>query len=360
MAEMLGAAGRAAEARTYAERARQIRERLDALAWTGKFYTHHIEEDPTVVRDYGVNESEQLAMSNAYSLNRGVTESQTAAIVASYQRLRDHLPAGSPGEWYSVYPPYERGFESDGGRWQYMNGGVQLHAAGELARGALERGFEAYGADILARVAALGHAHEDKLYFAYTGAITPAPPPAAFTPIDLTEIANMDLAGQGAPGVPAWFGRTDGNDMRNLPSGEQTFGGARFRVIDPASNGRKAVVAVSARLGFRSVEIPIHARAGALHLLHAAGGDGASGLVAVLRFEYEDGSARTQYIVSGKQIAGTWFPKLEAADAGVAWRGRMACVAMSACSGRRLPIPSPRRRSRGSRFCLPRKAPSTL
>jgi hypothetical protein len=40
-----------------------------------------------------------------------------------------------------------------------------------------------------------------------------------------------------------------------------------------------------------------------------------------LRFEYEDGSARTQYIASGKQIAGTWFPKLEGADAGVAWRG---------------------------------------
>ena len=321
MAEMLQAAGRAAEARAYTERARQIRERLDALAWNGKFYTHHIEEDPAVIRDYGVTESEQLAMSNAYSLNRGVTDDQAAAIIASYQRLRDHLPEGSPGEWYSVYPPYERGFESDNGRWQYMNGGVQPHAAGELARGALDRGFEAYGADILARLAALGHAHEDKLYFAYTGATTPAPPPAVFTPIDLARVANMDLAGQGAAGVPAWFGRTDGNDMRNLPSGEQSFGGARFQVIDPASNGRKAVVGVSARLGFRSVEIPIHARAGALHLLHAAEGDGASGLVAALRFEYDDGSARTQYIASGKQIAGTWFPKLEATDAGVAWRG---------------------------------------
>ena len=60
--------------------------------------------------------------------------------------------------------------------------------------------------------------------------------------------------------------------MRNLPSGERSFGGAPFRVIDPASNGRKAVVGVSARLGFPSVGIPIHARAGALYLLHAAEG----------------------------------------------------------------------------------------
>jgi hypothetical protein len=168
LAAMLTRAGRAAEGNQYSARARQIRARLDALAWNGHFYTHHIEEDPTVVRDYGVPENEQLALSNAYSLNRGVSDAQAAAIIASYQHLRDHLPPGSPGEWYSVYPPYDRGFDTDNGRWQYMNAGVHIHVAGELARGALERGFESYGADILLRVAALGHAHDNKLYFAYT------------------------------------------------------------------------------------------------------------------------------------------------------------------------------------------------
>jgi len=321
LAAMLNRAGRGVEAGTFSGRARQIRARLDALAWNGHFYTHHIEEDPTVVRDYGVPESEQLAMSNAYSLNRGVSDSQAAAIIASYQHLRDHLPPGSPGEWYSVYPPYDRGFESDNRRWQYMNGGVQLHAAGELARGALERGFESYGAGILARARALGHAHGNKLYFAYTGASTPPPPAPDFTPVDLTRVANMDFTSQGAPGARSWFGNTDGNDMRNVPTGAQRFGGAPFQVIEPGSNGRRAAVLVSSRLASPRIEIPIHAAAPALHLLHAVEGGGASGVAVAMRFEYEDGSARSLYVMRGKHVAGTWFPELNASDAGIAWRG---------------------------------------
>jgi hypothetical protein len=202
-----------------------------------------------------------------------------------------------------------------------MNAGVHIHVAGELARGALERGFESYGADILLRVAALGHAHDNKLYFSYTGASTPPPPPPDFTPVDLTRVANMDLTGQGAPGVPAWFGNTDGNDMRNLPTGEQHFGGAPFRIIDPAANGRRAVVVVSARLGSPRVEIPIHATAPALHLVHVQDGAGASGVAVALRFEYEDGSARSLYLMNGRQLANTFWPHLKADDAGIAWRG---------------------------------------
>jgi hypothetical protein len=320
-AAMLTRAGYPTEANKYSERARQIRARLDALAWNGRFYNHHIEEDPTVVRDYGVPETGQFAMSNAYSLNRGVTDAQAAAIVASYRHLRDHLPPGSPGEWYSVYPPYDRGFDADNGRWQYMNAGVHLHAAGELARGALERGFESYGADILERVAALGKAHGNKLYFAYTGASTPPPPAPDFTPVDLAKAANMDLTGQGAPGVHGWFGNTDGNDMRNLPTGAQRFGDAPFRIIDPAANGRRAAVVVSAPLGSPRVEIPIHAMAPALHLVHVVDGAGPSGVAVALRFEYEDGSARSLYLMSGKQLASAWWPHLKAGDAGVAWRG---------------------------------------
>lgn len=321
LAAMLTRAGRPTQADKYSERAREIRERLDRLAWNGHFYTHHIEEDPTVVRDYGVPESAQLALSNAYSLNRGITDAQAAAIVESYQHLRAHLPPGSPGEWYSVYPPYDRGFDSDNARWQYMNGGVQTHVAGELARGALERGFETYGADILLRVAALGHAHDNKLYFAYTGASTPPPPAPDFTPVDLTKAANMDLTGQGAPGVPGWFGNKDGNDMRNLPTGVQRFGGALFHIVDPATNGRRAAVVVSARLGSPRVEIPIHATAPALDLVHVEDGAGASGVAVALRFEYEDGSSRSLYLTNGKQLANTWWPHLKAGDAGVAWRG---------------------------------------
>ena len=323
LAEMLERAGRSGEAKIYRERASQIRERLDALAWNGRFYTHHIEEDPTVMRDLGVDEKSQIAMSNAYSLNRGIRQDQAAAIIETYQDLQRHLPNRSPGEWYAVYPPYERGFGKDDERWQYMNGGVQVHAAGELARGALEHGFERYGAGILLRLRDLAAAHEGKLYFAYTGAWDPAPPEPEYAAVDLAPYANMDLAGEGAPGVPKWLGHTTGDDMRNLPVGKLRFAGIPFTIADPAQHGRKAAVGVArGSAGFAArVEIPIQRKAAAVYLLHAAEGTSASNVAAALRFEYEDGSGRAVYLLRDKHIAGANWVKLNNPDAGVAWSG---------------------------------------
>jgi len=288
LAEMFKRADRNPEAGIYKERAQQIRERIDALAWNGRFYAHHIEEDPSVARDFGVDEKTQLAMSNAYSLNRGTRDDQAAAIIEAYQDLRRHLPDGSPGEWYAVYPPYERGFDGDNARWQYMNGGVQLHAAGELARGALERGFENYGADILRRVRDLGAAHGDKLYFAYTGARDPALPEPEFKSVDLTP-----------------YGRNE----RTLPSGSQKLAGIPFTVSK----------AVTADARAPRVEIAIHQKTAAVYLLHTVEGTGASNVAAALRFEYEDGSSRSVYLFREKHIAGASWVKLDNPDAGVAW-----------------------------------------
>ncbi len=183
LAEMLDCAGRTDEAAAYRERADGIRRRLTDLAWNGRFYTHHVEEDPDVVRDLGVDEKAQIAMSNAYALNRNIPHEQCVAILRTYLDLRDDLPPGSPGERYAIYPPFGRGFGGDGGKWQYMNGGVHGHAAGELARGAFEHGFERYGADILERVLGLGREHGGTVRFAYTGAYEPPPAPQTFTPV---------------------------------------------------------------------------------------------------------------------------------------------------------------------------------
>lgn len=322
LAEMLEHAGRGGDARVYRERARRIRDRIDALAWNGHFYTHHIEEDPAVARDLGVDEKAQLAMSNAYSLNRGISEDQAAAIIAAYQDLRRHLPNRSPGEWYAVYPPYEKGFAGDNERWQYMNGGVQVHAAGELARGALEHGFEEYGAGILLRLGNLGAAHGGKLYFAYTGAWDPPPSEPAYTPVDLRSQANIDLA-EGVPGVPGWLGHTNGDDMRNLPAGTSRFAGIPFAITDPVRNARKAAIGVAARSsGWATrVDIPIHQKAAAVYVLHAAEGVLGSNVAGALRFEYEDGASRSMYLFRDKHIAGANWIKLTSPDAGVAWTG---------------------------------------
>ncbi len=45
-----------------------------------------------------------------YSLNRGLPHEMNKAIIDTYIDLSKRLPEGSPGEWYSIYPPFEKGF----------------------------------------------------------------------------------------------------------------------------------------------------------------------------------------------------------------------------------------------------------
>jgi len=58
LAEMFDHAGQAASAANYRARAQEIRARLDALSWNGRFFTHFIDEDPTVKRNLGVDEKD--------------------------------------------------------------------------------------------------------------------------------------------------------------------------------------------------------------------------------------------------------------------------------------------------------------
>ncbi len=132
LAEMLNATGDSATAKKYIQRGDEISERLNKLTWNGHFFVHFIDEDSTVHRHLGVDEKKQLAQSNAYSINRDITHEQSKAIIESYINLKNHLPVGSPGEWYTIYPPFQKGFELHDAIWQYMNGGVGGHVAGEL------------------------------------------------------------------------------------------------------------------------------------------------------------------------------------------------------------------------------------
>jgi hypothetical protein len=323
LAEMLEWSGRDREARIYRKRGEDILERLNALSWNGRFFTHRIEEDPDVVRDLGVDEKSQISFSNAYSLNRGLPHEQCVAILKTYLDLRRHLPDGSPGEWYAIYPPFERGFElQNHPKWQYMNGGVHGHAAGELALGAFEHGYEAYGADILERLRELGRRHGGRVYFAYTGAVEPPPPPQTFMPIDISGVANMDTRDQGVQGVPRWFMERAGNDMRNLPTGGNTFVGVPYKIPDADKNGRRGAIGVSTREGFaETAELPVGRKGGAVYLLHAVGQGGKADVAGVVAMNYADGSRYARYITVGEHVGGWWFPSLQGDYAGVAWSG---------------------------------------
>jgi hypothetical protein len=110
LAEMLRQANREREAQEFVTLADEIQTRLDQLSWNGNFYTHWVAENPNYRPDVGVDMSKQVALSNAYSLTRYLPHEKCTAIIKTYQRIRAEMPSTSPGEFYGIYPPFERDF----------------------------------------------------------------------------------------------------------------------------------------------------------------------------------------------------------------------------------------------------------
>ena len=325
LSKMYGIVGDKTNADKYARRAADMRERLDDLSWNGRFFTHFIEEDPTVVRDFGVDEKSQISQSNCYAINRNLTPEQNKAIIESYLQLKESLPKGSPGEWYAIYPPFERGFGRHNKKWQYMNGGVAGHAAGELAQGAYECGYEEYATDILTRLYDLGmELGGDRVAFAFTGAY-PDPPVPNFITLDLAKFANMDVAANNRnKKVLNWMGESEpGNDVAGIPSGRLTIDGRPFYLTNPETNKYASVVALSNKEGYlRQVEIPVNKTAGCIYVVHNGGSENPEKVCGSLTFLYDDGTYASCYIVHGKHTGQWWYPKdLNNPYSGVAWRG---------------------------------------
>lgn len=326
LAEMLRAAGRDTEAPEYDKLADDLYERLEDLAWNGEFYTHHVSEDPSFKRDVGnTDEAAQVTLSNAYSINRQIGKDKNKAIIKTYQRIREEMPANSPGEFYNCYPPFERGFHGPDHMWQYMNGGVSTIVGGELAHGAFENGFEEYGADILDRILGLADRYGGRLHVCFNGNPETEPPAREFTPVDLGEQANVTGAWKAEGG---WG--DEGNDLSRMPTGDQEFVQVPFQIC---GDGRGLGLS-STRAGFaEEIHVPIDGTHGSIYLLHTAGSGGAP--PGEMEVHYADGQVEHQYIAVGGQL-GSWFmpgsvegqgfchaPKLPHGwpDYQLAWRG---------------------------------------
>ncbi|MGQ9549159.1 MAG: hypothetical protein ACUVSY_09760 [Roseiflexus sp.] len=146
--------GEPALAQQWRAEADGIMERLNALSWNGRFYTHFVPLESFDVP--GVDEATQLSLSNAYALNRHVlSHNQGQAIVNEY--FRRGLQRGETfAEWYSIDPPFPPGSFGLAGRpgerpGEYVNGGLMPLVGGELARGAFRYGAERYAYEILHR-----------------------------------------------------------------------------------------------------------------------------------------------------------------------------------------------------------------
>jgi hypothetical protein len=323
LAEMLGQAGMKTEAEKYRNRGKEILERLISLSWNGKYFTHFIDEDPNLKRNLGVDEKSQIAQGNMYSLNRGLPHEMNVAIIRTYLDLKKKLPAGSPGEWYAIYPPFPRGFGQHDEVWQYMNGGMAGHAMGEMARGAYENGFEDYASGIMTYMLDLIKKSGNRLWFAYTGSIPPPPPSPVFKTIDISKATNMDLWGTGGRGSFPWMGADrPGNDMEGLPTGHQVFGKMKFDVIDPGKNQRRSVIGLSYMKGWpRTAEVPVNDSAKCVYLLHSSSDNIPSGFAGAITFRYTDGTEVSRNIVKFRDVTNWWFSDLDNERAGVAWSG---------------------------------------
>jgi len=152
--------------------ASRLRDAMNAVCWNGRFYTHFVKLAPVEIP--GVNESAQLSLSNPMDINRGAaTHEMAVSIIQEYQRRRSET--GAFAEWFSIDPPFPDGVFGDeklvGGA--YVNGGIMPLVGGELAKAALDHGFEEYGVDILRRYHSL-IAEKGESYLWYFPDGTPA------------------------------------------------------------------------------------------------------------------------------------------------------------------------------------------
>ena len=321
LSEMLKYANRIPEAEKVALMAKDIMNNLNKTSWNGNFFTHQVPEDQNVKRDLGVDLNSQVSLSNAYSLNRNIEHDQAVAIIKKYLQIKSNMPASSPGEWYTIYPPFEKGFGGHNSMWDYMNGGVTSIVAGELAHGAFEHGYEKYAVDILLRIKDLSAKTNDYLNCTYKGAL-PAKPIRNFTSINLASVANIDVNGKGAPGVIGWTGEGE-NDLHQFPTGENSFFDVPFDIVDPEKNGRKCVLGLSSRKGYKiSEKISVNNKAASLYFLHTTNGDNYPGNIII---HYSDSSVFTDPITPSK-ISNWWYPNVSIKNnqnpkAKVAWRG---------------------------------------
>jgi hypothetical protein len=144
MGRLSAAVGRHRQAAQWLNLASRFRTRANKACFNGRFYTHHVHLVPVNIP--GFDESRQLSLSNPIDINRGLpTHGMAVSILQEYQDRARTTGAFAP--WFTIDPPFPDGMFGDeklvGGA--YCNGGIMPLVGGDLARAALEHGFEEFG-----------------------------------------------------------------------------------------------------------------------------------------------------------------------------------------------------------------------
>ncbi len=148
----------------WAKFAESFRRRANKTSFNGRFYTHQIPLVPVSID--GVDTSEQLSLSNAMNINRGLASHDMAvSILQEYQRREQ--ANGAFAAWYSIDPPFPSGIFGDEKivTGMYCNGGIMPLVGGEIARAAFEHGFEEFGVEQLLKYEKLTANNESYLWY---------------------------------------------------------------------------------------------------------------------------------------------------------------------------------------------------
>ena len=199
LAWLNGRLGRTAKAAAWRARADALKAAMYKHLWNGRFFFHQL---PLNVPPVDAHERERLSLSAAYDMNRGLMPvADCRRTIEEFRRRRQTTDCFA--EWFTVDPPYTPAFARHP-RGDYVNGGVCLFTAGELAKAALENGYEAYGWDILVRVKEMA-ARDGTLYFLYdrttATSINAALGPSAWGAASVLSAFDEALAGVRDAGV---------------------------------------------------------------------------------------------------------------------------------------------------------------
>lgn len=182
--------GNEEKANEWEDRAKKIQENMFKHLWNGKFFLHQLHLNHDGIDDL---ESQRLSLSNTYDMNRGVTNvEESRRIIEEYMRRKEDGQLFA--EWFSIDPPYE--VFNDYTPGQYVNGALSPFTAGELAKAALNNGYESYGWDIITRFMKM--VERDKtIVFLYDPDGTPQPDrgPSAWGAAAFISAIDEGLAG---------------------------------------------------------------------------------------------------------------------------------------------------------------------
>ena len=156
------------KAKEWENRAEELKKNMFKYLWNGKIFIHQLHLNHSGADNL---ENERLSLSNAYDINRFVTDTeQSRLIIEEYISRRE--TTNNFAEWFSIDPPYEQFLHYTPG--QYVNGAISPFTAGELAKAALNNGYEEYGWDIITRMMKLAE-RDGTVYFLYNTDSTPQP-----------------------------------------------------------------------------------------------------------------------------------------------------------------------------------------